>query len=238
VNANLFESFYSLEDSHWWFKGRRHIVLSALEQLSASGPVLDVGCGTGGTLANLNGLRPGYGVDTAPEALTFCRRRGLDVALASGFELPYPTATFATVLALDVIEHVDDDVSLLAELRRVLKADGLLLVTVPALPVLWSAHDDANEHRRRYLRSSLASALDDSGFEPLRLTYYNSLLLPLACLRKLIQRGRNEHGAHLEQLPAPVNSVLSRILESEARLLRHHSLPLGASLLAAATPRA
>jgi SAM-dependent methyltransferase len=236
VKADLVESFFELEDWHWWFEGRRHIILSELEEASAHGPVLDVGCGSGGTLAHLNGLGPGYGVDTSVEAVELCHKRSLEVALGSGFDLPYADDSFATVLALDVLEHVEDDVALLRELKRVLRDDGLLLLTVPALPVLWSAHDEANDHHRRYLRSTLEGALHEAGFEPERLSYYNSLLLPLACLRKLIQKGRGEDGAHLESLPGPLNAVLARVLSSEATLLRHTDLPIGASLISVCRP--
>ena len=237
MKGYLFDRFFQLEDSHWWFAGRRHVVLSQLEALSARGPLLDVGCGTGGTLAHLNGLGPGLGVDAAPQAIRFSRQRGLEVSLASGFDLPYRSASFQTVLALDVIEHVDNDVAMLRELRRVLSLDGLLLVTVPALPALWSGHDDANDHRRRYVRSALEDVITRSGLEIARLTYYNSLLLPLAALRKVLPGGgSDESGAHLERLPAPLNSLLARVFSSEATLLRYRDLPLGASLLAACRP--
>ena len=238
MKTELLERFYRLEDSHWWFSGRRRIIHSQLHAMSARGPLLDVGCGTGGTLAHLNSLGPAYGVDSARQAIACCRERGLQVSLASALELPYRSGTFNTVLALDVIEHIDDDVAALRELGRVLMPDGLLLVTVPALPLLWSGHDDANEHRRRYLRSTLADALAEAGFETRRLTYYNSLLLPLAGLRKLIQHGRGEGGAHLERLPPVLNSILGRVLSSEATLIRWRDLPLGASLIATCQPAA
>lgn len=236
MKADLLESFYELEDWHWWFEGRRRIILRELEEASATGPVLDVGCGTGGTLANLNGLGPGFGIDTSVEAVELCHQRSLEVALGSGFDLPYADGSFGTVLALDVLEHVDDDVALLRELKRVLCHEGLLLLTVPALPMLWSAHDEANDHRRRYLHSTLTEALQQAGFEPERLSYYNSLLLPLACLRKLIQKGTGEDGAHLERLPAPLNAALAKVLSSEASLLRLTDLPIGASLISVCRP--
>ncbi|MPZ24050.1 MAG: methyltransferase domain-containing protein [Dehalococcoidia bacterium] len=121
LEPELLSRFFQLEDHHWWFTGRRRIVLDQIERFAPLGRVLDLGCGTGGTLAALNGTGPSVGIDPSAEALGLCRVRGLNVALGSGMQLPFPDDHFGTVLALDVIEHVDDDVGLLREVRRVLR---------------------------------------------------------------------------------------------------------------------
>ncbi len=207
-----------------------------LDQLTAywvQGPVLDLGCGTGGVLKHLQRFGTAVGVDPSPEAVRYCRRRNLPVALASGYDLPFADATFGAVLALDVIEHVDDDVGLLREARRVLRPGGVVVITVPALPWLWSSHDEVNHHRRRYLRGSLVRAVRAAGLEPCKISYYNALLLPLAVTRKALHR-LNGTGDHLETLPGPANAVLRGVLTAERPLIRRWDLPLGASLVCTA----
>jgi SAM-dependent methyltransferase len=158
------------------------------------------------------------------------------MVLGSGLELPFADESFAAVLALDVIEHVADDIVLLREAGRVLRPGGVLLVTVPALPWLWSSHDEVNGHFRRYTLPALTAALQAGGFSPARVSYYNALLLPLAIMRKFAARvaGSDEH--HLEDLPRPLNSLLRKVLSVEGRVVRRRDLPLGASLIAVTHP--
>ncbi len=233
METELFDRFYEVEDRHWWFVGRRKIVLDQLKQAGIGGPVLDIGCGTGGVLAHLKSFGPAYGIDPTPEAVEFCQRRGLPVMLGSGFDLPFPDATFDAILALDVIEHVDDDVALLCEARRVLKPGGVAVLTVPALQWLWSDHDVVNHHYRRYNRRTLERAVWRAGLEPERTSYYNALLLPLAATRKVMHR-KNGAGDHLDEVPGPLNAVLRGVLTSERPMIRRWELPIGASLVCTA----
>jgi SAM-dependent methyltransferase len=237
MDSALYELFYSLEDTHWWFQGRKEIVLDLLRRFAPveRPSILDVGCGTGGMSAAYAAAGPSVGVDTAPEAAEFCTRRGLPMLLASGAALPIRDASFDVVSALDVIEHIDDDAAVLGEMHRVCRPGGLLLLTVPAFSFLWSKHDDLNHHRRRYIRRQLGGCLAQAGFEPLRLSYYNALLLPAAVLRKFVLRFDNNGAAcHLERVPEPVNGLFRRILTLERPLIAHMELPLGASLICAA----
>lgn len=233
LETELFGRFYEVEDRHWWFVGRRRIVLDQLARYGKHGPILDIGCGTGGILTHLERFGWAYGIDPSPEAAGYCRERGVRMALASGLELPFADETFQAVLALDVIEHVDDDVGLLREARRVLRPGGTAVITVPALPWLWSSHDDVNHHRRRYMRSTLERAVRAGGLEPVKTSYYNVLLLPLAATRKVVHR-LNGTGDHLETLPGPANGVLRTILSAELPAIRRWDIPLGASLVCTA----
>jgi SAM-dependent methyltransferase len=240
MDTSLYELFYSLEDQHWWFQGRKHLVLSLLDRYRpCSRPrILDVGCGTGGMLSAYAEHGPSLGIDPAPEAAHFCRQRGLDVLLSSGDCLPFAGESFDIVSALDVIEHIDDDATVLAEMRRVCAPGGVLLLTVPAFQFLWSSHDDLNHHKRRYIRRGLAERIDSAGFDALKLSYYNSFLLPAAILRKYLLKARNNGAAsHLETLPGPLNAIFRRVLTMERPVLSHGELPLGASLICAARKR-
>jgi len=236
LDSALYDRFFDTEDRHWWFVGRRRLVTDLLRRGGAGGRMLDLGCGTGGVLQHLGDFGEALGLDPAPEAAGYCRRRGVPMVVGSGLELPFADGSFDAVLALDVIEHVADDVALLQEARRVLRPGGVLLVTVPALPWLWSAHDDVNHHYRRYTLATLRRSLRAGGFRPARVSYYNALLLPLAIARKFLQRlgGSDEH--HLEDLPRPLNAALRGVLGLEGAVIGRRDLPIGASLIAAARP--
>jgi ubiquinone/menaquinone biosynthesis C-methylase UbiE len=238
MDSTLYELFFELEDEHWWFQGRKDLVLSFLGryQPSSRPRILDVGCGTGGMLSGYAEFGPSVGIDSAPEAAHFCNRRGLNMILGSGMQIPMADASVDVVSALDVIEHVDDDRAILREMWRVCTPGGLLLLTVPAFQFLWSSHDDLNHHKRRYIRSDLAQRLRETGFRPLKHSYYNSLLMPAAVARKYLLKSRNNGSeGHLEKLPAALNTAFRRILSLERPILSLADLPIGASIICAAT---
>jgi SAM-dependent methyltransferase len=238
LDTALYDRFFDTEDRHWWFVGRRRLVTDALARTRVRGRILDLGCGTGGVLAHLGEFGTALGLDPAPEAARYCKRRDVPMVVGSGLALPFADASFDAILAQDVIEHVPDDVALLREVQRVLRPGGVLLVTVPALPWLWSSHDDVNHHYRRYTLRTLEESLRAGGFRSGKVSYYNSLLMPLAIARKFFQRlaGGDEH--HLEDLPGPLNGLLRGILTAEGHVIHRRSLPVGASLIAAARPLA
>jgi len=240
---------YEHETRHWWFAGTRRVVLDVLARhLPADDRpprLVDVGCGTGGTTVRLARLGRAVGVDLAPAALTLARERGkaADPAplwlRADAAGLPLATGWADAVTLLDLLEHTDDERPVLAEALRVLRPGGLLLVTVPALPALWSEHDEALHHRRRYRRSGLKNVLEDQGVEIQLLTHYNSLLLPavavargLGRLRRAVRPRGGPPESDLALPPGPINRLLAGLLASERHLIRRTRLPLGVSLLA------
>ncbi|HLZ71427.1 MAG TPA: class I SAM-dependent methyltransferase [Dehalococcoidia bacterium] len=238
MDAALYEQHQRLEDTHWWFLGRRHLVLRELRRHAGPdpGPILDVGCGTGGMLPHLQRIAPAVGLDSAEEAAQACRRR--DVAFVHGWgpRLPFADGSFGTITALDVIEHVSDDTGMLRELHRVLRPGGLLLITVPAYQFLWSQHDEFNHHQRRYRRRTLQRAVRRAGFGIARLSYYNTLLFPAAVARKAMMRFQRGSGpvSHLEELPTPLNALLRGVMLREEPIVARWDLPFGASLICAA----
>ena len=130
-----YEAMFRLEDTYWWFVARRHLAVEIVARELAGrrdARILDVGCGTGSNLSAFSKLGHAVGIDMSRDALAFCRNRGLDhVSLSEIERLPFPDGTFDVITAMDVLEHVDDDLAALGELRRVLKPGGVLLATVP-----------------------------------------------------------------------------------------------------------
>jgi SAM-dependent methyltransferase len=246
MEEQYYDEYARLQDRHWWFSGRRRVIAAVLDDGLAPAPaerrILDVGCGTGAMLAELRRYGSAQGVDSEQKAIDVCHERGETAVLrASGTDLPFADASFDLVTLLDVVEHERDEAGMLDEARRVVEPAGAVLVTVPAYEFLWGEHDEVNHHWRRYTRPRLVSALERSGLEVERATYFNTLLFPPIAGVRLAQRLRPRKGP-----PRPdtqlsesgfVNSTLSRVFGSEAGLIgRGARMPFGVSVLALARP--
>jgi len=236
-----------VEDLHWWFVGRRRILLQVLTRYLGQSEtherqILDVGCGTGTMLAYLSSFGHVQGVDIDEEAVGYCHERGLlSVSLGEAANLPFPDGTFDLVTALDVVEHLDDDAAAFREMRRVLRPGGHLLVTVPANPFLWGDQDEVNLHKRRYVARELRDRLTASGLEVIRLSYMNALLFPpiaaVRMLRRLERRFRPQLPVQSDfryPAPGPVNFVLGHLFAAEGPIVRRIDIPFGVSIFALA----
>lgn len=249
VNENLpremqqhtYSIMYEVEGTHWWFAGRRRIIAGFVEQicreLKTERPrILDVGCGTGANLELLGQYGEAEGVDISTDALSFCRARGLErVRQGAAESLPYDDNSFDLLTALDVVEHLDDDVAGLKEMRRVLKPGGRALLFVPAFMFLWGVQDDVSNHRRRYTLNGLRRAVREAGFEVERATYANitffaPILLGRALMRATGIRPSTENNINVSAL----NGLLGRVLGAEGPLLRHINFPFGVSAICVA----
>src|SRR5262245_16044731 len=227
---------FRVEQSHWWHTGRRKILASFVEdicrQVTDRRPrILDVGCGTGANLLMLSKYGDAEGVDVSEDALAFCRERGLEkVKLGAGEELPYEDGTFDLVTAFDVVEHMDDDLAGLSEMRRVLRPGGRVLLFVPAFMFLWGLQDDVSHHRRRYRLPELRRVLGQAGFEVERETYANiTFFLPILTMRKLMRlTGIKAETENNINVPA-LNGVLGTILGAESGILKYVNIPFGVS---------
>lgn len=234
MDSDLRAELAAAEDAHWWFEARRRIVASVLDRAGVSGPVLEVGCGNGANLAMLSAFGPVTGVEPDPADRGRALERGIGVVrtgrLPDGLELG--DARFAAVLALDVIEHVEQDLTSVSRLAGLLAPGGLLVLTVPANPWMWSRHDERNGHVRRYTRSGLRKLLTEAGLVPHRVTAFNTVLFPIVALVRGLGGlfGRGDAGTTVP--PAPVNALLAQLMGVEGRLLAHLDLPVGVSLLA------
>ena len=231
-----YEYLYALEENFWWFAGMREITATLLDPVCAPARdriILDAGCGTGGNLAWLNryaGNGKVVGIDLVSTALKFCRERQHNyLAQASATHLPFADSIFDLVTSFDVLVQLpgeSSDASAIREMHRVLRPGGIAFVRVAAYEWMRSGHDEALGTQRRYRLSDLTAKMESAGFNILRATYANTLLLPIAGLRRLVLKriGLADSGSDVKPLSPKLqwlNRTLTKALQSEARLLRH-----------------
>ncbi len=227
-----------MEAGHFWFRGRWALVERWLSQHRPADPckLLDLGCGTGHNLVELS--RRGYevvGIDLSLFGLQMAAARLPKFAVVQGNveELPFADRTFHALIALDILEHVDD-AKAVSEAYRVLKPAGLALFTVPAWPSLYSYRDRAAGHLRRYRPNQLRQLLKGTGFEVLQVQYYMSLLFPFLALGRMLARS-SRRWRDIEDTPHPIiNGLLSKVVSVEVRTKRWLNIPWGSSLVALA----
>jgi SAM-dependent methyltransferase len=246
VRKEFYAEYFALEDKHWWFVGRRRLLLKLLGRVfrpadsGAPREILDVGCGTGTMLQHLSAYGNPTGADADAEAVYFCRKRGLENVLQlTDATLPFEPGTFDLVTMLDVLEHIDDDLGMLGEVFRVLKPDGLLLATVPAYRFLWGPQDEISLHKRRYRAKELKARLEQAGFSLVKLSYFNTLLFPFIAAirlgRKIVPGQPDELKSDFTLTNAGfLNQLLASIFAWERHLITRFDLPFGVSIVALA----
>jgi len=238
MDERLLQTMLDVDEHHWWYKGRRRVIRAELDRLPmpAGAQVLDAGCGSGRTLEELVDYGEVHGIELSPAAAGVAKGRGCgEVKVGRLEELPWGDDSFDLITCLDVLEHLPDDRHALTELLRVCKPGGWLVATVPAYQSLWSYHDEANHHYRRYERATFRAAAIDGGWRVGRMTAFNSILFPPAAAVRLAQRRRRNGTPEfdLELGPPWLNRVLEGPMRLEARWLgRGRTLPAGLSLLA------
>ena len=175
---------FQAEDRHWWYRGRRRVLERVLDELGAGTAgtpirILDAGCGSGRNMVELARRGTVTGVELSLPSVEKALERGCgEVIKGSVLEMPFADASFDLAVSLDVIEHLEDDLGALRELRRVVAPGGALLLTVPAYQWLWSGHDEINHHQRRYTMRSLRAVAEQAGWRQVRTSYFNSLAPP------------------------------------------------------------
>lgn len=233
----FYDAYQKLEETHWWFRGRRAVLTAVLSRVApaATTSVFDFGCGPGGLILTLRAL--GYraqGGDIHPTSVAAARARGLkDTLLLSENRVPLPDASCDMVTLLDVLEHVRDEASLLAEARRLVRPGGHLLITVPAFPLLWGIQDEVSHHYRRYRKRGLAAALRAAGLEIVFITYFNTaLFFPVAFFRLAHRVAKIPRQSDFFPLPHFINRILGALFAAEAPLVGRVPLPWGISVIA------
>jgi SAM-dependent methyltransferase len=218
------EKLASLEEDHWWYQERRAVLNRLLKQLGNPGRALDIGAACGGNTRVLtqNGWRA-TALDYSTAGPEICRRRGVTAVRGDATRLPFSPGSLDLVVAYDVLEHIDEDAVVVQEVHRVLRPGGYFLVAVPADPALWSAHDDAVDHRRRYTPATLNQVISTNQFEISRMWNWNVLLKPA-----LKARRNRINGSDLDLVPPPLNAMLTGVIRLE-RYLPLSKLP-GVSL--------
>ena len=200
--------------------------------------VLDAGCGTGANLAAVKSWGRGTGIDLSRDAIGFCRERGLGATgVASTTALPFPAERFDAALSMDVIQHaaISNKSAPLAEIHRVLKPGGLLLVNLPAYQWLHSSHDVAVHQDRRFTKGELCGMLRDAGFEVVEATYWNTVLFPIAVAVRLWRKWHPPRASDLDNAPSPTaNRLFGAILAAERAMLNVFPVPFGLSVFAVA----
>ncbi len=270
MDRAAFKLFATLEQDHWWFRGRRELYLPLLRQVlerdtpaavpaavPAATPgdsaepgatrgarrILDVGCGVGGFLTPLAALGDVHGCELDEASVGFCRELGrTNTFVAASDRLPVPDASQDLVTLFDVLEHTPDDRAVLAEVRRVLRPGGHVVVSVPAYQFLFANNDRVAHHYRRYTRGGLLTRLSQAGLDVRKATYVNVILgaviIPTVLLLKLKEQlfpVQQDATTNLSwRVPRPINALLARIFAGERHVLRHANAPLGHSLFAVA----
>jgi SAM-dependent methyltransferase len=239
METDVYEELFRFEEDDWWHKARRELLLqivSAIYQAKNSKPlkILDLGCGAGLNLKKMEKYGYPVGLDYYKNALIFSKSRGIsNLVRASGDKLPFKEGMFDVVCALDVLEHIEDDIAVMKDLCRIMVPTGYFILTVPAFQALWSMHDVAAHHMRRYSRLELLEKLEKCGFEVSKCTYWNFHLFPLVWMVRLF---RKNHGAEAKsdimKLPWCINCALLCLLRIENKAIGMNiSFPFGVSIL-------
>jgi SAM-dependent methyltransferase len=241
MEPDEYKTLYELEDTYWWYVARRRLVEEWLERLCGRAKqriVADFGCGTGANERVLGAFGNVVLVDMSHDALHFCRKRGLERLVCSSAEqIALRSDSVDVATAMDMLEHIDNDIAGMREVLRVLKPGGSFLITVPAFGFLWSEHDEALHHRRRYTVYELRNKLTTAGFEVIRTTHFITFLFfPILVMR--VWQGAFKKNAYPKTshviLPAWINSFLESLLNVERALCRVINLPFGVSIVAVA----
>ena len=223
------------EENYWWFRARRDMILDLIEKRPKNSEILDLGCATGATMEFLqkNGFTNVAGIDNSPEAIEICKNKGLNAILADASEFNSKQNGFDVIIMADVLEHIKDDEGVLRGCKNLLKAGGIIIVTVPAFAWLWGKNDEENLHYKRYTRLGLSDLLKKIGLNPIKISYWNFILfLPIAMMIFLSNISKSNPRFFSNSF---LNNFLTGLMKIENRFFRMFNLPVGISVIAVAT---
>ena len=246
MERDEYPTMREVEDEYWWYRVLRGLALRALKKrCPTEAMILDAGCGTGGMLSALKAARPQWtlhGIDLEPLAVEYCRGRALaNVARANVARMPFDDATFDVVLCLDVLYHAAvDQAAALAEIKRVLRPGGILVLNLPAFDCLRGSHDVAVCGARRYTSCHVRDLLRTHSLQPEMIQYWNAwLFLPLLLRRlwsrRAVDREQSPPASDLKPLPVWANKLVRLVGIGDSFLCRWIAIPFGTSVFAVAT---
>ena len=237
----VYQQMAELDDRHWWYRARRRILAELIRRevrLPADARILEIGCGTGHNLQMLSGFGHVDGLELDDEAAALSEKRlGRSILRSPLPQLADVADDYDLIGAFDVIEHIEDDHAALAAIATKLKRGGKFMMTVPAHPWMWTAHDVANHHKRRYSKKALRSLVEGSPMRLDRIGYFNSLLFPLAVAERTVSKLRGKDDGDVSLPPGALNRTLEAVFASERHLVGRLPLPPGLSLFAVASAR-
>ena len=247
MDATLYDELHRVEQTHWWFRARRHIVWSLVRRYIGGGAnqrlrICELGCGTGGNLAAIAHKHDVVGVECSPRALAYARQT-LGSRARFGrlpHEIDLPPASYDVVLMTDVLEHIEDDAASASTALRLVRPGGIVVATVPAYQWLYSPRDAHHHHFRRYSKRHFADLWKGADAQTLLLSHYNTLLFPPAAVVRLASKivPRRSKPGDLSHPSRSINDLLARLMRSEANLLGRVPLPFGLSLVTVVRKRA
>lgn len=236
MKTEEYEKLYRLERGFWWFKGIRKILFTLLNKYERRNnlKILDAGCGTGIISKVLENKGSVISLDISDEALEFCKKRGLNTQKGTVESLPFEENSFDLITSIDVIYHkwVRSNNDALKEMNRVLKKDGTLVIQVAAYNFMYSNHDKAVMTQRRYTKKQLKELLEQNGFKVKKITYVNTILFPIALIKRLTEKKRET--SEVKSISRRLNNAFTKTLYLEASLLKNMNFPFGLSIIAIA----
>jgi SAM-dependent methyltransferase len=241
MERHVYDRMAQIDRDHWWFVGRRRILTALLARFRPRPEplrILEVGCGTGSNIAMLQQFGAVDAIEPDDDARAFAAQRS-GIAVKGGYlpDVPLEDGHYDLIVLLDVLEHIPDDLTALHALRPKLAPGGRLFVAVPAMPSLWSGHDVAHHHQRRYTRATLDAVIGAAGFRVRHRASFNAILLPAIVGVRLLNRLLGRTGGDEDAVPSPwLNRLLTRTFAAEAGAATRGLLPFGVSLAYVAEP--
>ncbi len=238
MDLQEYHKMAEMEESYWWHIGKKALVDSQLKQARQKLgkdhlDIINIGCGTGGTVPTMRKHGTITNVDTSDLAIEYCKQRGIENAVHfDGSKLPFKDNSFDVAVVLDVLEHIDEDDKALQDWYRVLRPGGILIITVPAHQWLWSGHDISLHHFRRYTRKPLADQLTKHGYTILKSSYAVAFSFPMVVSYRVVEKAtQGQQKTSYVMLPKPINTAFAKMLDLETKLLTKVNFPLGTSVL-------
>lgn len=238
LGPNEYNFMYNMENTHWWFVSKRKLVNHLLGGFNRnSSLILDVGCGTGSNIMFLRKFGKCFGIDVSDKALTFCKKNGLKTILQCDAErISFKKQSFEVITCLDLLEHADNIFNVLNEFKRIIKDEGKIIITVPAIRLLWSQHDDALCHMRRFGKKEFIDIITESNFKIDKIGYFFFssffIVAPIRIIRRFFAKKTKIQSDTTTLPPYIINEFLKWLFSVEIKISSLLPLPIGTTLFA------